>query len=112
MKLTPVLERSDIESAMGFNRFRQNLPLLHHLQGGTKNGATQIRLLIPKATLKAAVPAREPAGARDHRALVFLVSNDLSQFSLDVLRVARLATKATERTNGIFDAAVLDKVAR
>jgi hypothetical protein len=85
-------------------------PLLHHLEGSSEDRAAQVGLGLPQRPLEAVGPAGEPTGAGDQVALILLVGNDLGKFDLDVLRLARLATKATESIGGSLDVASLDKV--
>lgn len=85
---------------------------MHHLEGGSQDGTAQVRLLDPKATSETILPASEPAGIGDNAALVFLVGDDLREFSLNVFGVGRLIADNAEGLPGFFDAALLDEIAR
>jgi hypothetical protein len=85
-------------------------PLLHHLEGGSENGAAQIGFGFPETALEAVGPAGEPAAAGDQVALVLLVGNDLSQLDLDILRLAGLTTETRESSSGLLNVSSLDEV--
>jgi len=87
-------------------------PLLHHLQRGTKDGLAQVAALLPERTLEAVGPTRNPASGGDHGTLVLLVGDDLRELSLDVVRVAGLATESGQCVTGSLDVTTLDEVTR
>jgi hypothetical protein len=89
---------------------RINIPLLHHLQRGTKNGAAEIGLSLPKRTLEAVGPSRKPVGRWDNAAFILLICDDLSEFHLNVFGVDGLATKSAKRIASSLKLALLDKV--
>jgi hypothetical protein len=87
-------------------------PLLHHLEGGTKDGLAEVAVLLPDRTLEAVGPTRNPATGGNHGTLVFLVGNDLGKLGLDVVRIARLATESGQCIASSLDVTTLDKVTR
>mgnify|MGYP006953142671 CR=1 FL=1 len=86
--------------------------LLHHLERGTENGLAQVAALLPERALEAVGPTRNPASGRDHGTLVLLVGDDLGKLSLDVVRVAGLATESGQCVAGSLDVTTLDEVTR
>ena len=85
-------------------------PLLHHLQGSSENGSAQVAARLPQAAREAIEPAIEVAALRDDLHLVLVVGNDLGQFLLDQLRLARLSTESRQHLGGLVEVAALDKV--
>ena len=86
-------------------------PLLHHLEGCAEDGAAEITLLMPEATLEAIEPAAEIASLRDDLKFVLVISDDFREFGLDVFGVAGLASKTAEDLSGAVDFAAFDEVA-
>ena len=87
-------------------------PLLHHLKRGTEDGLAKVAVLLPERTLEAVGPTGNPASGGDHSTLVLLVGNNLRKLSLDVVRVARLATESGQGIASSLNVTTLDEVAR
>lgn len=85
-------------------------PLLHHLQRSTKDGSSQVRLLVTETTLEAVGPASEPAGGWDELSLVFLVGDDFGNLSLNVFGLSWLASKSAQSSSSGLDVSSLDVV--
>lgn len=85
---------------------------MHHLKRGTKDGSTQIRGWDTKATSETGQPSLEIASLWDNRHLVLVVSDDLSQLSLNKLRSGRLSTKSGQNICGLLKIAFLDEITR
>ena len=85
-------------------------PLLHHLERGTQDGSAQVRAGLAETALEAVGPATEPGGVGDESTLVFLVGDNLGQFTLDVDGVLGLATDTSKSVHGSGDVALLDEV--
>ena len=86
-------------------------PLLHHLEGCSQDGAAEITLLMPKASLEAIEPAAEIASLRNDLEFVFVICYNFSEFCLDVFGVAGLASKTAEDLGCAVDFAAFDEVA-
>lgn len=86
--------------------------MLHHLQGGAKDGLAEVGVAVPERTLEAVGPAAEPGSGGDQLALVLFVGDDLSKLDLDILGRLGLATEAGEGSGGRGNVATLDEVAR
>ena len=65
---------------------------------------------MTQTTLKAIHPATEPGAYRDQLSLVFLVRNDFSDLSLNILGIGGLASKPLERITSSVDIPSLDKI--
>jgi len=89
-----------------------DLPLLHHLQRGTKDSSSQVRLLVSEATFEAVGPAAEPGSHWDQLSLVLFVGDNLSDLGLNILRFDGLTSESGESRAGSFDVSSLDKVSR
>merc|ERR1712113_425267 len=87
-------------------------PLLHHLKRGSEDGLAKVGVGLEDRATEAVHPAVDPAASRDERTLVFLVGNNLSKLSFDVLRVLRLTTDAGEGLARLLDPTTLDVVTR
>lgn len=85
-------------------------PLLHHLERGTEDGSSQVRLAGPERTLEAVGPGAEPGGGGDQGTLVLLVGDNLSKLVLDILRVLRLASDTGQGVDSLLDLTLLDEV--
>ena len=87
-------------------------PLLHHLQRGAENGATQVAARLRQAAFEAVGPGTEVAVLGDDLHFVFVVGHDLGDFFLDELRVPRLSTEPGQDIYRPVDFAFLDEIAR
>ena len=84
--------------------------MLHHLERGAKNGATEVAASLPKRAGEALVPAGPEGIGGNDPLFIFGIGNDLGQFRGDVVRVQGLTTKAGKHNTRIFDPASLDIV--
>lgn len=85
-------------------------PLLHHLQRGSEDGSSQVRLAAPERALEAVGPSAEPGGGGDQGTLVLLVGDDLSKLVLDIVGVLGLASDTGQGVDGLLNFTLLDKV--
>jgi hypothetical protein len=83
-------------------------PLLHHLERGTEDGASEVRAWVTETAGEAGEPRIEVVGGGNHLLLVLVVGEDLSQFLLDIGGVPGLTTDAGERAGGGIDTTLLD----
>lgn len=75
-------------------------PLLHHLEGGTEDGAADVGVGVEDVSAEAVDPAVEVARVGNDGHLVLVVGLDLVKLELDVLGVGSLATDAGESLTG------------
>lgn len=87
-------------------------PLLHHLEGGTKDGTAKIATGGSEATLEAVQPAIDVATLGDDLEFVLVVCNDLGKFLLNEFGVRRLTSEAAQDIGSFVQVATLDKVTR
>lgn len=85
-------------------------PLLHHLEGSTENGATDIAASHPKRASKALEPAGPEACDGDRLSFILGIGDNRGEFRGDVVRVLRLTTKSREHNTSLVDTVFLDKV--
>ena len=83
---------------------------MHHLQRGAEDCEAQVAVGLPEGAREAVCPALEVSSVRDHLELVLVVGNDLGQFLLDELGVARLTTKPGQDIRRLVELAPLYKV--
>ena len=83
-------------------------PLLHHLEGGTEDGAAKIGLGMAETTSEARSPSGEPTALGDVLGLVLGVGDNFSDFPVDVIGIGGLATKAGKNDTSLFNTALLD----
>lgn len=84
--------------------------LLHHLHADTEHSAAEVGGGAGDAALEASFPRSEVAGLGDNSHLVLVVGDNLGKLILNVLRVQRLTTDATESGSSLVELALLDPV--
>ena len=85
-------------------------PLLHHLKGCTEDCSAQVGRWVAEATLEAVDPGAEVTTLWDDGDLILMISNDLSQFLLDIFGSLRLATKTSKDLGSLLEVALLDEI--
>ena len=85
-------------------------PLLHHLEGGAENGPAKVGRGVKESTLKAVIPGSEIAVLRDNRKLVLVISDDLSEFLLNIFGALRFTTETGQDMGGFVEVTLLDEI--
>ena len=85
-------------------------PLLHHLEGCTENGATDIAASFPKRASEAMEPTGPVTSDGNHLSFILGIGDDLGELGRDVLRVLGLTTKSREHDTSTINLVFLDKV--
>lgn len=85
---------------------------MHHLERGTKDGATEVAAGVSKATLEQLEPGANEAPFGEVSAFVLGIGDDLSEFGFDVVGVLRLTTESGEDSAGFLMLSLLDEVTR
>lgn len=80
-------ERTEVEDKVDSG------PLLHHLETGTEDGATDVGGAVPERSAEADGPLRDPTVGRHAGELDLVVGDNLGELGLDVVRVNRLDRK-------------------
>lgn len=87
-------------------------PLLHHLEGGTEDGAADVGVGVEDVAAEAVEPGLEVSGLGDQSLLVLEVGVDLVQLVLDKVRVLGLVTDACKGAAGLVLLALANEVTR
>ena len=82
---------------------------MHHLHQDTDSGPTAVAVANEDAALEAVGPATNVACLWDNLLFIFVVSNDFSQFVLNVFRFDGLSTNARQSFGGLLKLSLLDE---
>lgn len=85
-------------------------PLLHHLKGSTEDSSAEVGTRVAETSLEAVGPGAEVTGLRNHRHLVLMVGNDLSEFLLDVFTTLWFTSETSKVDGGPVEITLLDEI--